>query len=202
MYKSNMLKTLPLFKITIANDEEGIDKMSLVSAPAVESDFLKFSKQEQIHLSVDDDQHIVLGVALRCDYPIYRISPSGDEYYIMFDAGAIRQIYEKFMKNPNKVNLEHSVDTEGVYLIQSFIKNSEAGINPVGFEDIENGSWFTAYKVDNTDVWNKIKSGELNGFSIEGLFTLIETDIDIEEEFNSDHGDKDEMEALIDELLR
>lgn len=197
-----MLKTLPLFKITIANDEEGIDKMSLVSAPAVESDFLKFSKQEQIHLSVDDDQHIVLGVALRCDYPIYRISPSGDEYYIMFDAGAIRQIYEKFMKNPNKVNLEHSVDTEGVYLIQSFIKNSEAGINPVGFEDIENGSWFTAYKVDNTDVWNKIKSGELNGFSIEGLFTLIETDIDIEEEFNSDHGDKDEMEALIDELLR
>lgn len=50
-----MLKTLPLFKITISNDEEGIDKMSLVSAPAVESDFLKFGKQEQIRLSVDDD---------------------------------------------------------------------------------------------------------------------------------------------------
>lgn len=201
MYKSNMLKTLPLFKITIANDEEGIDKMSLVSAPAVESDFLKFSKQEQIRLSVDDDQHIVLGVALRCDYPIYRISPSGYEYYVMFDADTIRQIYEKFMKNPNKVNLEHSVDTEGVYLIQSFIKNSEAGINPVGFEDIENGSWFTAYKVDNTDVWNKIKTGELNGFSIEGLFTLLDTDIDIEQEFKKDN-EPDEMESLIDELLR
>lgn len=200
MFKSNMLKTLPLFKITIANDEEGIDKMSLVSAPAVESDFLKFSKQEQIRLSVDDEQHIVLGVALRCDYPIYRISQSGYEYYVMFDADTIRQIYEKFMKNPNKVNLEHSVDTEGVYLIQSFIKNSEAGINPVGFEDIENGSWFTAYKVDNADVWDKIKTGELNGFSIEGLFTLIDTDIDIEQEFNKDN-EPDEMESLIDELL-
>lgn len=196
-----MLKTLPLFKITIANDEEGIDKMSLVSAPAVESDFLKFSKQEQIHLSVDDDQHIVLGVALRCDYPIYRRTQSGYEYYVMFDADTIRLIYEKFMKNPNKVNLEHSVDTEGVYLIQSFIKNSEAGINPVGFEDIENGSWLTAYKVENEDVWSKIKSGELNGFSIEGLFTLLDTDIDIEQEFKKDN-EPDEMEALIDELLR
>lgn len=195
-----MLKTLPLFKITIANDEEGIDKMSLVSAPAVESDFLKFSKQEQIHLSVDDDQHIVLGVALRCDYPIYRRTQGGYEYYVMFDADTIRQIYEKFMKNPNKVNLEHSVDTEGVYLIQSFIKNSEAGINPVGFEDIENGSWFTAYKVENEDVWQKIKTGELNGFSIEGLFTLLDTDFGIEQEFKKDN-EPDEMEALIDELL-
>lgn len=104
------------------------------------------------------------------------------------------------MRNPNKVNLEHSVDTEGVYLIQSFIKNSEAGINPVGFEDIENGSWFTAYKVENEDVWQKIKSGELNGFSIEGMFTLLDTDIDIEQEFKKDN-EPDEMEALIDELL-
>ena len=199
-----MLKTLPLFKIAVTQSTEGIDKMSLVAAPAVESDFLKFSKQQPIRLSVDEDQHIVLGVALRCDYPIYRRSASGQEFYVMFDAASIKTLYEKFMKNPNKVNLEHSVDTEGVYLIQSFIKNSEAGINPVGFEDIENGSWFTAYKVENEDVWQKIKTGELNGFSIEGLFTLLDTDIDIEQEFNSDHGDqspKDEMEALIDELL-
>ena len=174
--------------------------MSLVAAPAVESDFLKFSKEQPIRLSVDEDQHIVLGVALRCDYPIYRRSASGQEFYVMFDTASIKTIYEKFMKNPNKVNLEHSVDTEGVYLIQSFIKNTESGINPVGFEDIENGSWFTAYKVENEDVWQKIKTGELNGFSIEGMFTLLDTDIDIEQEFKKDN-EPDEMEALIDELL-
>lgn len=195
-----MLKTLPLFKIAVTQSTEGIDKMSLVAAPAVESDFLKFSKEQPIRLSVDEDQHIVLGVALRCDYPIYRRSASGQEFYVMFDTASIKTIYEKFMKNPNKVNLEHSVDTEGVYLIQSFIKNTESGINPVGFEDIENGSWFTAYKVENEDVWQKIKTGELNGFSIEGMFTLLDTDIDIEQEFKKDN-EPDEMEALIDELL-
>lgn len=72
-----MLKTLPLFKIAVTQSTEGIDKMSLVAAPAVESDFLKFSKEQPIRLSVDEDQHIVLGVALRCDYPIYRRSASG-----------------------------------------------------------------------------------------------------------------------------
>ena len=82
----------------------------------------------------------------------------------------------KFMidQNFNNINLEHYKDTKGVYLLQSFIKNTEAGMNPIGFEHIENGSWFAAYKVENEDVWDLIRSGKFNGFSVEGFFELEE----------------------------
>ena len=88
----------------------------------------------------------------------------------------------------NTVNLNHQTDTTGVYLIQSFIKDTEKGINPVGFEHIQNGSWFTAYKIENNDVWDAVKAGKFNGFSIEGYFELQEP--------------KDEVEELLDELLK
>lgn len=167
------MKKLPIYKILIG-EAEGIQKMSLVDTPAVESDFLKFEKQEEMKFSIDEEQHVVFGCALRCNYPIYRNSPVMGEYYVVFDADNINKMYEKFMCNPNKVNLQHQVDTNGVYLIQSFIKNTAKGINPVGFEDIEDFSWFCAYKVENEAVWEMVKKGEFNGFSIEGTFELEE----------------------------
>jgi hypothetical protein len=39
-----------------------------------------------------------------------------------------------------------------------------------GFEDCPDGSWFGSFYVENDEVWNKIKSGEVKGFSVEGLF--------------------------------
>ena len=39
-----------------------------------------------------------------------------------------------------------------------------------GFEDAPDGSAFASYFVDNEDVWQKVKSGEFKGFSVEGLF--------------------------------
>lgn len=184
------MKHLPIYNIVLG-DAEGINKMSLVEFPAVEDNFLKFADEHQLQFSVDEEQHIVFGVALRADFPIYRYSPTMGEYYVVFSAETIKELYEKFMidQNFNNINLEHYKDTKGVYLLQSFIKNTEAGINPIGFEHIENGSWFTAYKVENEDVWNDVKSGKFNGFSVEGFFELEEPK------------QTNELEDLIDELL-
>lgn len=185
------MKKLPIYNIVLGN-AEGINKMSLVEYPAVEDNFLKFADEHQMEFSVDEEQHIVFGVALRADFPIYRYSPTMGEYYVVFSAETIKELYEKFMidQNFNNINLEHYKDTKGVYLLQSFIKNTEAGINPIGFEHIENGSWFTAYKVENEDVWNAVRSGKFNGFSVEGIFELEEPK------------QTNEIEDLIDELLK
>ena len=43
-----------------------------------------------------------------------------------------------------------------------------------GFEDVADGSWFGSFYVENNDVWNQVKSGELRGFSVEGLFDYEE----------------------------
>ena len=77
----------------------------------------------------------------------------------------------------------HSIFT---VMIQSFIKDADKGIDPKGFESVSNGSWFTAYKVENDKVWESIKSGEFKGFSVEGLFELEEYD---------------ELDELINEIL-
>ena len=191
---------LPVFKVVI-DVTNGIDKMSLVTFPAVESDFIAMSKQQtRIAMSLDEEQHIVMGVALRCNYPIYRVSPSYGEYFVVFDKEAIRSAYEKFMHHPNRVNLQHRDDVEGVYLIQSYIKDAAAGIDPIQFKDIEDGSWIVCYKVENEEVWSQIKSGEFRGFSVEGWFDLQETDMEIEMEMMKEDADSDDKD-LVDEIL-
>lgn len=182
------MNRIPIYNI-ILGGAAGIQVMSLVESPAVESDFLAFSKEEQkLNFSVDDEQHIVFGCALRADYPIYRVSPTNGEYYVVFSKETIKQLYEKFLieGKTSNVNLEHSTATEGVYLIQSFIKDKEKGINPKGFEDIADGSWFCAYKVMNDEVWKSIKAGSFNGFSVE-VYCELEPE--------------NEIEKLLDELL-
>lgn len=161
------MNRLPIFNIVLG-DAEGIQVMSLVDYPAVESNFLAFDKQQEMKFSVDDEEHIVFGCALRADFPIYRFDRMG-EYYVVFTKDVIKQLYEKFLteKLMNNVNLNHDKETNGVYLIQSFIKDTEKGINPVGFEDVADGSWFCAYKVTNEEVWKEIKQGKFNGFSVE-----------------------------------
>lgn len=169
---------IPVYNIVVGN-AKGIQKMSLVENPAVDENFIAFAKEEKLKFSVDEEQHIVFGVALRADFPIYRNDNQRGEYYVVFTKDAVRDMYEKFMMDgANNVNLNHSQDTDGCYIIQSFIKDVDKGINPTGFEDVEDGSWFCAYKIENEDVWAKVKSGDYNGFSIEGTFNLETPDVD------------------------
>lgn len=186
------MNKLPIYRIQLG-DAEGIKIMSLVESPAVEIDFLKFAEQTPLQFSIDEEERIVFGCALRADFPIYRISPRIGEYYVVFERETIKQLFEKFLieGRVSEVNLEHEVKTGGVHLIESFIKDKDKGINPKGFEDIADGSWFTSYKILNDEVWEKVKSGELKGFSVEGFFELEEEKIQ-----------KDEIESLIDELLK
>jgi hypothetical protein len=67
---------------------------------------------------------------------------------------------------------EALTEVKGVEMVQMFIKDTNAGVSPVGFEEIENGSLFAEYHVTNDDVWAAIKAGTFKGFSLEGIFTF------------------------------
>lgn len=170
----------PIYKAEITEDIEGITAISIVEAPAVESDFLKFKKEEKKMLfSIDNEEkRLVTGVIMRCDFPIYRISNSGYEYFILFDKDTIIKMTEKMLKDNtfNNINLEHNDNrfVEGVTLRELFIKDTEKGINPIGFDDISNGSLFATYHITNNEVWEQIKNGTFNGFSLEGYFNVNE----------------------------
>lgn len=169
------INNLPLYELQFDDNDStlGCSKISLVEDPAVEEFFLKFSKdeQEKEHKSFyfkDDSKHIVTGIAMRADYPIYR-NQDGQEFYVQFSKDTIEKMMQKFMKEQRlfDISLDHNQDVRDCYLIESFIINKERGICPNEFSDVEDGSWIISVKIENEDVWNKICSGEVKGFSIE-----------------------------------
>lgn len=169
---------IPVFNATLEAEECGIYRISLVDAPAVESNFVAYGKQGEMqkYSVLSDEKRLVRGVILRADFPIYRIDENIGEYYIVHSAEMIRQTAQKMLREHrnNEVNIMHQALTEvkGVEMVQMFIKDTSAGVNPAGFEDIEDGSLFAEYHVTNDDVWAAIKAGTFKGFSLEGIFTF------------------------------
>lgn len=189
------MATLPIYYAEIDYDDEGIQFVSLVDFPAVESNFITLAaqkKSEPLRFATieDGEQHLLVGVVMRADFPIYRYDERG-EYYIVYRKDMVRRMAEKMLYDgrTSAVNIMHTpVVANGINLQELFIKDSEKGIVPKGFEDIEEGSLFAVYKVHNAEVWNAIKRGDYAGFSLEGLFELKEADPD------------SEMEAVLKEL--
>lgn len=168
---------IPIYEAIIDSYDTGIYKISLVDSPAVESDFIYFNKVEEVKMSIDDEEkRMVTGVIMRCGFPIYRVSKSLGEFYMKFSKDTIKKMAEKMMKDNtfNNINLQHTdgTDVEGVNLVELFIKDSEKGISPKNFEDIEEGSLFATYQINNDQVWESIKDKTFKGFSLEGIFDL------------------------------
>ena len=169
-----------MFVAGMDTDTCGMLKVSLVDYPAVEKNFLAFDKQEKVELySVqDDEKQIVFGVLMRANYPIFRKDKELGEYFIIYKPEVIRAMAEKYLKEgrSSDVNTMHGEDSDvkDVDMVQLFIKDSANGMSPAGFEEIEDGSLFAEYHVNNPDVWADIKAGTYKGFSIETLNTIEE----------------------------
>lgn len=168
-----------LFKIVIDDTEDtGMDAIALVDVPAVQRNFLKFSEEKKVvYQKFNDEKRVISGVVALADTPIYRYDPFEGDYWVVFERDTIEKMVVKYAKAGlfNKVNLQHNDDTvqDGIYMVESYIKNSEIGLNPNEFYDVPDGSWIVSYKVENVELWDAIKnSGQLNGFSLQGLFQL------------------------------
>ena len=167
---------IPLFEVIIPDDNTGMFRLSLVDDPAVESNFLSFDKDKKvaIYAIANDEQRIVYGVIMRADWPIYRNDNHLGEYYITFSRETIRLMAEKYLREgrQNDFNVMHRDDAvvDGIDMVQFFIKDTERGIAPAGFDEIEDGSLFGEFHVHNDEVWQAIKEGTYKGFSLEGVF--------------------------------
>ena len=173
-----MIKDLPIYKAYIKNDDDGMYCVSLVESPAVESNFLCFNSQKELlkFKIENEEERIITGVLMRCNFPIYRVDASGFEYYVLYDKETIEIMAEKWLADGliNNINIEHNSNNmvNGLFLKEVYIKDTKKGINPKGFEDISDFSLFATYKVINNEIWNEIKNGTYKGFSLEGFFEL------------------------------
>lgn len=174
---------LPLYEANIdMNDEEtGMFVISLVDYPATCSNFLAFSKERLTYEIQDEEQRKVFGLVMGANLPIYRRNPDGYEYFIVYSRETIAKMAEKYFK----MGLNNNVDTmhdfeleEGITMTQMYIKDSEKGVSPKGFEEFEDGSLFAEFHVENDEVWNGIKEGTYRGFSLAGVFEVSEPKVE------------------------
>ena len=170
---------LPIKKaiIDVEDSEMGLKTVSLVSDPAIQINWIKFNKQSEIKLAIqNEDKRIIFTPVLIPNQLIYR-NIAGEEFNLMFDKETIELVEQKWVKDnlSSTVDIEHSSKLiEGVTFFESVLLNNERFATAKGFEVLPEGTWFLTGKVESDEVWTKIKSGEVNGVSIDGLFKTAE----------------------------
>ena len=163
--------------IELILDEEdldaGVEAISIVESPAIESDFVALKNQEIKLAEVDKEKKILMGALLIPDKPIYRNGSEG-EYYIFFSKDTIVKASQMFLQNGNqsRSTLEHAQALNGLTLVESWIVEDKAKDKTALYGlDVPVGTWMGSVKVNNEDVWNEyVKTNKVKGFSIEGYF--------------------------------
>ena len=171
-----MAKKIKKYKVGCDSETYAI---SMVEAPAIESNFVALAKEEEDKVQVfleSNERHMVYGAALIPEKDIYR-NNGEQEFYISFTKESIEKLSQDFMKEyrQHEVKTDHEDVANEVCVVESWLvedsykdKANALGIN------VPEGTWMVGMKVNNIETWERVKSGELKGFSVESMLTLEE----------------------------
>lgn len=169
-----MAKKIKKYKVGIDSETYAI---SMVEAPAMESDFVALAEQEEDKVQAfleSDERHMVYGAALIPDKEIYR-NNGEQEYYISFTKESIEKMSQEFMKQfrQNEVTLDHEEMANDITITESWLVEDpyKDKANALGI-DVPQGTWMVGMKVNEIDTWERVKNGELKGFSVESMISL------------------------------
>ncbi len=186
------INSMKMIEMIIDEDEvsSGIDAISVVETPAIQSNFVTLKEQDnKVELAeISKDKRLLLGAALIPDKPILRVNDDDEKYYIYFSKETVRKASELFAKRKfqDKATIEHERDVKGMTVVESWIvENKEKDKSSIYGLDVPVGTWCISMKADNEDIYLKAKEGKIKGFSIEGVF---------------DNKEKDEKQKLEDEI--
>lgn len=105
----------------------------------------------------EEEENTVFGIVLEPE----TVDSQGDIY----SAEEIRKTAYRFMERYQQFGLQHEE-------LVSMILPLESYIAPVDFEvngqNVKKGTWLLRVRVLDEDIWSRVKSGELTGFSIGG----------------------------------
>jgi len=172
-------KTTSIVELIIddSNESLAIDAISLVTAPAIEENMVYMSKaKNNLTLAkIDSEKQEIISPALIPDKNIYRYDADTDsDYYVYFSKDTVKKCAYSYLKNNNhhKATYQHQDRVSGVLTVESWIiedpkldKSSLYGYN------LPKGTWMVKMSITNSDLWDKVKSGDIKGLSIEGFFT-------------------------------
>ena len=172
-----MKKTTKITELVIDEENEAlaIDAISLVTSPALEVDFVFFGKEKNnlTFAKVDEEKRELIAPALIPNKQIYRYDANTDsDYYVYFSKNTVKNAAYSYLKHNNhhKATYQHEQRVSGVLTVESWIKEGDSDKSKLYGFDLADGTWFVKMKIENDDLWQKIKEGELKGLSIEGYF--------------------------------
>jgi hypothetical protein len=190
------------------DQDNALDMISFVSAPAFEKDFMHFKEQkEKFEFKSDEEKRIVTGPAMVPNQEIIRMDAEDKPYFVYFTEETIVKAQEVFAKygKTKSTNFEHATGMRDVTVVESWIVTDPSNdkSNALGFSDIPKGSWMVSYKVDNDDLWEKVKNGEVKGFSIEGVFSknIIEMSKEVKNDSDNSNFSFDDFFSEVYKLL-
>jgi hypothetical protein len=171
-----MAKKIKKYKVGLDSETFAI---SLVESPAIESDFIALSKEEEEKQQVfleSNEKHLVIGPALIPEKDIYR-NNGKQEFYINFSKESIEKMSQDFMKEYRQyeIKTDHDKVADEVCVVESWlVSDSYRDKSSVLGMTVPEGTWMVSLKVNNIETWDRIKAGELKGFSVESMIALEE----------------------------
>ena len=170
-----MVKEKKKIKLYEVRPDSLVYAISLVEDPAIESNFIYLSQDKPIQVCLkQDEKHLVYGAVLIPNKPIYRCDK--EEYYIQFPCETIERLAHEYLQNDNIYSFtqQHREIADGVSIVESWVKTSNYDKSVELGIDAPIGTWFVGVKIENEDIWNGIKSGDMKGFSVESFLNFNE----------------------------
>lgn len=181
------------------NEMEGVYALSVVENPAMEDHWIAFNEHKIELATINEDKRLLMGAALIPNRKILRVDGEGNEFFITFTEETIEKLSHAFLKNGKQTNstLEHEVQLDGMSVVESWIVQDPQNDKSTSFgKTYEKGTWVAMMRVDNDEIWSKVKNGEVKGFSIDALLGLQKLN------FNTNNMTKADFKDFGDNLLK
>lgn len=104
--------------------------------------------------SLNEELMQVTYIAMQAGVDLHGDETSTDE---------VRKAHQSFSKSEMRANLFHLAMTESFSVLESYLAPVDLELN--GYSILK-GTWLMTLQVNDTDVWNMIKDGDITGISI------------------------------------
>ncbi len=153
----------------------GVEALSWVESTIKKYEEMSIDEKDMSFSVFSLEEKMVVGPAMVPDKMIIRRNEiTGEIYYVYFTAETIKKLQQKFMleKLLDKTNVEHGRRfLNGVSVVESWIVDDPAKDKQQVFGmNYPKGTWMVSMKIEDDAIWNKIKEGKLNGYSVQGYF--------------------------------
>jgi hypothetical protein len=176
------------YELKYEDGGEGVFRMSTVESPATKTQLVMFDDELKAMEFQDDEKQVIYSVAMRPDMLIPRKDINGEPAMVFYTEETVAKLQQNFFKNNshNGATVNHDKNVRNdIYAFESWIvsdPNSDKA-TLMGLQ-VQKGDWVLGQKIDNPEVWADVKSGKLQGFSIEAYLepVLINKEIEMTSE--------------------